>query len=37
MEGYLNVWLNVATVLALVGVAVWATLLPCTTFWSDDD
>lgn len=37
MEGYLNIWLNVATVLALTGIAVWATLLPSTTFFEDDD
>lgn len=37
MEGYLNIWLNVATVLALAGIAVWMTLLPSTTFFGDDD
>lgn len=32
-----TVWLNVATVLSLAGVVIWFTLLPCTTFFGDDD
>lgn len=37
MEGYLTIWLNIAVVLSLVGISVWITLLPNTTFWGDDD
>ena len=37
MEGYTTIWLNVAAVLSLAGIAVWLTLLPSTTFWGDDD
>lgn len=37
MEDYLHVWMNVATLLALVGAAVYFTLLPSTTFFGDDD
>jgi len=29
--------LNVAAVLSLAGVILWFTLLPCTTFFDDDD
>lgn len=36
MDG-LNVWMNVATILALAGVVVWMTLLPSTNFFEDDD
>jgi hypothetical protein len=31
----LNLWLNVATVMSLIGVAVYVTLLPYTT-WFDE-
>ena len=37
MDDYTNIWLNVAAVLSLAGIAVWITLLPSTTFWGDDD
>jgi hypothetical protein len=32
----LNIWLNVATVLCLVGVVVFFTILPSTTWFGDD-
>lgn len=35
MEAALHVWMNIAAVLALVGAAVWATLLHYTTFFDD--
>jgi hypothetical protein len=37
MEGFVNIWLNVAVVLCLAGIVVWFTLLPSTTFFGDDD
>ena len=37
MDDYTNIWLNVAVVLSLAGIAVWLTLLPSTNFWGDDD
>jgi hypothetical protein len=33
----LNAWLNITVLLVLVGAAVWASLLPSTTFFGDDD
>lgn len=32
-----DVWLDITVLLGLVGVAFWFTLLPCTTFFGDDD
>lgn len=37
MPENIHIWLNIATVLSLVGVVVWLTLLPSTTFFGDDD
>lgn len=37
MDDYTTIWLNVAVVLSLTGIAIWMTLLPSTTFWGDDD
>lgn len=37
MDDYTTIWLNVAAVLSLAGIAVWLTLLPSTTFFGDDD
>ena len=37
MEGLINIWLNVTVMLCLVGVVIWLTLLPSTTFFGDDD
>lgn len=37
MEGSIHVWMNVAVVMSLIGVLVWMTVLPYTTFFEDDD
>lgn len=37
MDDHTHIFLNIAVVLSLTGVAVWMTLLPSTTFWGDDD
>lgn len=37
IESILHAWMNVATIMCLVGLVVWLTLLPHTTFFEDDD
>jgi uncharacterized membrane protein len=32
----MNVWLNISVCLALVGAALWLSVLPCTTFFDGD-
>lgn len=36
MDGYLGIWANIATVLCFIGIGVWLTILPYTTFFNDD-
>lgn len=35
MTQHLNIWLNIAAVLAFVGAAVYLTCLSSTTYWDD--